>query len=379
MSSLVYSLYSRLRRVEPEKLWTYILTTIVVLIFYAAALQLHFSAPRFDVEKFAEIDFTKFQPPKPVAGGRTERPKTRLENTAVENNTMPANMAPNELPQIDLQTLEALTQVVDPAPQDLALVQRTAALPSAVKISAVQVGTALLPGLDAPIVQSRPGGLAVLGAPSNVFNPKLQAPKDGYGGKLSHEGYSAGRANPITLEPKAGYSTGRVVPIVNDRKAEDTGPQKVVVKGAGETDWKSRDLRKLFHELLEWMRKNPYDFPPALRQYMRFRAGDVTSRVAIATTEAEYELFMLCNESSEDFGLLLVSAGDSAQAICLRDTGFRQQSFYLSKGIAGRNESAAVGSVSMLEARPTFQETSKFYKIFLSWWDKTNAGGVKKS
>jgi hypothetical protein len=128
------------------------------------------------------------------------------------------------------------------------------------------------------------------------------------------------------------------------------------------------------------MEGNPYEFPPALKHYMHFKKGDVTARVAISTLEEDYELFMLCNEASEDFGLLLVAAGDSTQAICLRDTGFRQQSFYLSKGIASRNESAAVGSVSMLEQRPTLQETSKFYNIFLSWWDKTNkAGGQKKS
>jgi len=377
MSSLAYNLYSRFRRLEPEKLWTYILTTVLVSGIYASVLQLHFSAPRFDVEKFAEIDFTKFEPPQPIAPGSKSRPKARVENLRAENSMTPANIAPNELPQIDVKTLEALTQVVDQTPKDLALVQRTAALPTAVKMSDVHIGASLLP-LNAPVVQSRSGGLAVFGAPSNVFNPKLEAPKNGYGGNLDHAGYSSGRAAPTLNEPKSGYTTGRTVPIVADRKAEDAGPEKVVLKGAGEKDWKSRDLKKLFHELLEWMRKNPHEFPPALRQYMRVKPGDVTSRVAIAANADEYELYLLCNEASEDFGLLLVAAGDSTPAICLRDTGFRKQSFYLSKGIAGRNESAAVGSVSMLEQRPTYQETSRFYNIFLSWWDKTKAGGAKK-
>jgi hypothetical protein len=127
------------------------------------------------------------------------------------------------------------------------------------------------------------------------------------------------------------------------------------------------------------MEENRYEFPPALKHYMRFKNGDVTARVAILTLENEYELFMLCNETSEDFGLLLVAAGDSSQAICLRDTGFRKQSFYLSQGVASRNENHDVASVSMLEQRPTLQETSKFYGIFLSWWDKTNAGDQKRS
>ncbi len=379
MSSLAYNLYSRFQRIEPEKLWTYILTTVLVVAIYAGVLQLHFAAPRFAVEKFAEIDFTKFEPLQPIALGSKSRPKARIENLRVENSMMPANVAPNELPQIDVKTLEALTQVVDQTPNDLALVQRTAALPNAVKMSEAQIGAAVMPLLNAPVVQKSASGLAVFGTPSNVYNPRLDTPRKGYGGQVSQEGYSAGRVAATLNDPKSGYATGRTVPIVADRKTEETGPEKVVLKGAGENDWKSRDLRKLFHELLEWMHKNPHEFPPALRQYMRVKPGDVTSHVAITANADEYELFLLCNAASEDFGLLLVAAGDSTQAICLRDTGFRKQSFYLSKGIASRNEAAAIGSVSMLEQRPTFQETSKFYNIFLSWWDKTKAGGLKKS
>lgn len=379
MSSLAYSLYSRLRRVEPEKLWTYILTSAFLVVIYAFLLQVHFSPSQFDVEKFAEIDFTKFEPPQPITPGGMNRPKAKIENLRVENSTTPTMVAPNELPQIDVKTLEALTQVADHTLKDLALVQRTAALPTAVKMSEAQIGTAAMPLVSAPVVQKSAGGLAVFGTPSNVFNPKLDTPHNGYGGQVSNDGYSTGRTAVTINDPKTDYATGHTVPIVADRKAAVAGPEKIVLKGAGESDWKSRDLKKLFTELLEWMRKNPYDFPPALRHYMRFKSGDVTSRVAIATTETDYELFLLCNEASEDFGLLLVATGDSTQAICLRDSGFRQQSFYLSKGIAGRNEIAAVGSVSMLEARPTLQETSRFYKIFLSWWDKTKAGGLKKS
>jgi hypothetical protein len=366
MSSLVYSVYGRLRQVEPEKLWTYVLTTILVLALYTSVLQVTFTEPRFDVEKFAEIDFTKFQPPKPVTHGREDKPKEKVSKV-IEETVAPTNAAPHELPQIDLTTLETLAQVVDNSPKDLAMLQRTAALPSALEIQAINAGTTMMPALNAPVVQTRPHGLPVLGAPSNVFTPKLETPKKGYGG---------------SRPSGEGYSTGRPVTIPNGHKKDGhTNTIKIEVKDDpyGEKNWHTRDLKKLFHELLEWMRNHPYDLPPALKQYMRYKNGDVTSRVGILTAETEYELFMLCNEASEDFGLLLVAAGDSTQAICLRDTGFRKQSFYLSKGIAGRNESAAVGSVSMLEQRPTRQETSKFYNIFLSWWDTTKAGGQKKT
>jgi len=222
------------------------------------------------------------------------------------------------------------------------------------------------------------GEVLYASATGSGFSPTLQAAGSGLGGKLG-DGYGTGRATSLPGEghgKNGNDGTGR--PTI-DRPTERSHPNRIPLKNVGENDWKSRDLKRLFHELFEWMESNRYEFPPALKHYMRFKGSDVTSRVGITTQENRYELFLLCNKISEDFGLLLVAAGDSSQAICLRDTGFRKQSFYLSKGIASRNESAAIGSVSMLEQRPTLQETSRFYNIFLSWWDKTKTGGAKKS
>lgn len=213
----------------------------------------------------------------------------------------------------------------------------------------------------------------------NGFSTTIQAAGGGWGSGKLGDGYGSGRATSLSGDGDGGNGNGRPGEPPIDREAKPGHPNRIPLKNIGENDWKSRDLKKLFHELFEWMETNRYEFPPALKYYMRFKDSDVTSRVGITTQENRYELFLLCNKSSEDFGLLLVAAGDSSQAICLRDTGFRKQSFYLSKGIASRNESAAIGSVSMLEQRPTLQETSRFYNIFLSWWDKTKADGVKKS
>jgi hypothetical protein len=229
---------------------------------------------------------------------------------------------------------------------------------------------------------STPGGQGRVLYASTIgegFNPSFQAAGGGLGSGKPASGYRTARTGSLPEGGDAGNRNSRSGRTAINHQAEPSYPDRIPLKNVGENDWKNRDLKKLFYELFEWMETNRHDFPPALKHYMRFKDGDVTSRVEIATVENHYELFLLCNKSSEDFGLLLVAAGDSAQAICLRDTGFRKQSLYLSKGIAGRNESAAIGSVSMLEQRPTFQETSRFYNIFLSWWDKTKAGDAKKS
>jgi len=252
------------------------------------------------------------------------------------------------------------------------------------KIDLASVGGENGAFLPSSSTQGEQGRVLYASTTGDGFNPTLQAAGGGLGGGTTGggttgNGYRTGRTGSLPGGGNGGSGNGGPGRSAIDRQAEPGHPDRIPLKNVGENDWKSRDLKKLFHELLEWMEANRHEFPPALKHYMRFKNGDVTSRVGITTLENHYELFLLCNKTSEDFGLLLVAAGDSSQAICLRDTGFRKQSFYLSKGIAGRNESAAIGSVSMLEQRPTFQETSKFYNIFLSWWDKTKAGGAKKS
>ncbi|MGH7452960.1 MAG: hypothetical protein ACRENG_16545 [bacterium] len=186
--------------------------------------------------------------------------------------------------------------------------------------------------------------------------PNLAASSGGRSGGPSGGGYSSGRAGAIT-----------------GKKVVNSKAEKITTKNFGEADLK-RDLRQIFQELATWMQSNRYEFTPVLKSYMHYKPGDVTSRVGIEVGTTAYDLFMLCNEASEDFGLLLVVAGDSAQATCLRDTGFRQQSFFLSKGIAGRDEENEVNTISMLEERPTRQETDRFYNIFLSWWKMNKTG-----
>ncbi len=211
-------------------------------------------------------------------------------------------------------------------------------------------GSVAVPTLKLPQGTGEGNGLSV--------GPRLSASSGGRGSVRGGGGYSSGRSGPIA-----------------GQKAVNSKAEKITTKNFGEADMK-RDLRQIFLELATWMQSNRYEFTPALKSYMRYKPGDVTSRVGIEVGPTVYDLFMLCNEASEDFGLLLVVAGDSAQATCLRDTGFRQQSFFLSKGIAGRDEAREVNTISMMEERPTKQETDRFYDIFLSWW-KMNKTGVQ--
>ncbi len=282
MSSLVYSLRARLRRVDQEKLWTYIVTAVLVLVIYIVVRQLTFPEPQFDVAKFAEIDFTKFQPPKP----EVKKENTPKEQAKTEQAPDPTNTTP-EMPQVDLTTLEDLAKMIDQTPKDLSALSRMAAATQSLTMPELNVGS-VKPIFDAPVIQNRPGNIAVQGTRSNVFNPKLEASRAGIG-SVPGNSYTTGRAGPIT-----------------GKKAVSTKAEKVPVKNFGEADFKN-NLREVFQQLARWMRDNPYDFTPALKSGMRYKPSDLTSKVTIDANATTYELFMLCNEASEDFGLLLVT------------------------------------------------------------------------
>ncbi|RIK73065.1 hypothetical protein DCC62_18210 [candidate division KSB1 bacterium] len=347
MSSLVYSLRGRWRRMEPEKLWTYALTTIFIAIVYIFLLQVRLSEPRFDVEKFREIDFSRFDPPKPktIAAAKKTPTVTPKEPTARRS-------APADVEEIDLSNLEDFTKLPQIMPEDLSALSRIAAVPQSVALPDVSIGTTTLPPVNAPVVANVKDGLPVVGAPSNVYNPNLTAAKVGYGGVPAGTNYSTGRAGQIS-----------------ERKPAVTAAEKITVQSF-ERKRQEIDFDKLFRELLEWLKANQSELSPSVKQYMRYRHGDITAKVAISTDKMDYDLFFLCNEASQDVGLLMVEVSDSSTAIMLRDTGFQKKSFILSKGMAGRGEETKVNSLSMLASNPTISETSKFYDIFLSWWEK---------
>ncbi|NUO82010.1 hypothetical protein HUU05_18200 [candidate division KSB1 bacterium] len=355
MSSLAYSLRVRFRRIEPEKLWTYIITSVILLAIYIYLGTLHWEEPRFDVEKIAEIDFKKYEPPKPKAERKivekpTEIPKENLE--VVPNQ-------PVDFEQIDMSKLTELTKTTQMMQEDFSVLNRIASSPNA--LPEVNVGVTNLPKFDVPVVASTASdAIPVAGAASNVYNPSLKSAKVGYGGV----------GGPA-------YSTGKLGPAA-DRTQSGTVTNKVTVKDF-EKARESIDFNQLFRELIEWMKANQHPLPEVLKHYMRHRSGDLTSKVTIEVPPSVYELFLLANEQSQDIGLLLVLKSDNSQAILLRDTGFRKKSFSLHEGVAGlEDESKSVISLSMSEENPSKEETSRFYNIFLSWWDKNKPQSAKQ-
>jgi hypothetical protein len=208
-----------------------------------------------------------------------------------------------------------------------------------------------------------PAGIGVpssSGAYGQSYTPGLQAARIGYSGPGgAGTGYSP-------------YSSGRErapAPVSQSKptKKFTNPPEKVEVK---EKDLSGIELDKVFQELVGWLLAHQSELSETVKKCLRHKQGDITATVSITVGATPYDLFFLCNDKSQDIGILLVEHGESANATLLRDTGFRKKSFYLSKGVATRDEDNSVVSTSMLETGPSEAETSRFYDIFLSWWEE---------
>jgi hypothetical protein len=395
MSSLVYnSIRNHLLQVEAEKWWTAILTGLFV---FAGFLTLRFTTlpePRFKTEAFAEIDFTKFiAPDRPLP-----KPKPLPSKAEKESNPEPQPTAPMLASQPELNVFEVLENplVITPPPPEseplspenlsfargkIDLARRTldvignmegpnvlqsaavtplqsrSALPNAIRLPEVRVATGWQLTDEMPATPHRPNHLPPNGVAGGTPQPKINISR---GALRSNREAGPAHRPAITERP--------VVETVNQDNEKIA--QKIDVKNF------SNDLKKilnaLFVKLKDWLKQRHKDLSPAVKHFMHYKPGDLTTSVLIDADGQVYELFIRCNEVSEEVAILMAEAGENGEAIYLRDVGFKQQSHYLGIGTIGRSAEGNVFTISMREETPTKEQTMRFYNIFLSWWDANN-------
>ncbi len=295
----------------------------------------------------------------------------------------PINTPENYVPMVAIERLKEIAQLGRPSTPGLAPPQRITSSLQASALPELDIGSIILADKNAPDYQNPTGvGLPTASSSGSAtgYTADLAATKVGYGGGgggtrggtgtgggsggSGGYGEDPGRGG-VGSGPGLGNGSGTGLKPAVERKGEAAGTNKVEVK---EKNLETVDLNRVFLELIEWLKSNHSELSPVLKHYLRYRPGDLTANVSLTTAPVNYDLYILCNEFSQDIGILMVEE-HSGNAIMLRDTGFRKKSFYLSKGRASRDEDRIVSSLTMLENSPTREETSQFYNIFLSWWD----------
>jgi len=385
MSSLRYNLRNQFEEIRAEVWWTGLLTIFFVTASYFALRYTALPTVHFNTEQFSEIDFAKYLAPEPPMTRPKPAPR---EKTSAE--AEPAPTAPIQSADVNLTLIDALTQPLVIAPPtsplqdsktiesirfeagkiDLAqprieivgnvsghnVLQSTAAppvqakpaLPKAIQLPQVRVTRGDQLAENLPPIQHHPTGLKGGGAPSKMWQPAMAiSPKSGGLAKS----VAAGR--PLTPDQ----------PTRLNEDTQEKAAQKIEVKNFANVDLK-KIFKVLFIKLADWLKQSQKELSPAVKHFMSYKPGDLTTVELIDTHDQVYELFIRCNEQSEEVGILMAQTGENGEAIYLRDVGFKQQSHYLGIGQVGRNEYGEVFTVSMREETPAASRPPGFTTFF---------------
>jgi len=392
MSTLRYNLRNQLEEIRAEVWWTGLLTIFFVTASYFALRYTALPAVHFNTEQFSEIDFAKYLAPEPPMTRPKPAPREKTSAQAE-----PAPTAPIQAADVNLTLIDALSQPLVIAPPtsplqdnktiesirfeagkiDLAqprieivgnvsghnVLQSTAApplrtkpaLPKAIQLPQVRVTTGEQLTENLPPILHRSTGLKGGGVPGRILQPAMAISPTSGGAAKNLAG-----SRPMPAEQ----------PTRLNEQTQEKIAQKIEVKKFANVDLK-KIFKVLFIKLADWLKQSQKELSPAVKHFMSYKPGDLTTVVLIDTHDQVYELFIRCNEQSEEVGILMAQTGENGEAIYLRDVGFKQQSHYLGIGQVGRNEYGEVFTVSMREETPSREQTTRFYNIFLSWW-KTN-------
>lgn len=330
-----------------ERTLTFAITTLLFVGLYFLLNQWALPDTRLQTEDFETIEFEKFIPPPP------KPPEVQKPKEETPTKLDPAAQAPQQPALFDFKLFEQLDELVAPPQKELVEITQTKVDLTSFQIPKIDLQNQQFvehaPQVrndfgDIPIEASKPDAMPQ--ANIDVKNAKTSF------WPLGGEGKKVGTVN------------------VAGKQQVEEKVTKIEPKQMSQAEIDKR-LNELFMKLLQWLKANHVELSPTMQKYLNYKAGDLTSRVQVQVQGELFQLILICNEISQDIGILLVRESDN-EVIYLRDSGFRRESHYLSKGVALRDAHKQVLSVSTSEEAPTREETGKFYGIFLSWWESRN-------
>ena len=127
------------------------------------------------------------------------------------------------------------------------------------------------------------------------------------------------------------------------------------------------DFAAIYKPLVEWMKLHPAELPDVVNRFMTYQLGDLTSWVNFSIENREFEMFLLCIESTYEVRLALIEQLDVTYLI---DQGFRKKSNFLRVGAINRLENNEILKFGTNLRPPSDRRAEEFYQLFLSWWEE---------
>ena len=127
--------------------------------------------------------------------------------------------------------------------------------------------------------------------------------------------------------------------------------------------------------IMEWMRLNGSRLPPGIRRHVGQREGDLTARAMAAHEGSSYEVFLLTRVPVREIHVVLVRGEETYYLI---DRSFQREGRSFRTGFARRASGIIQGVVSEEQAASS-HEASRFYDVFLAWWDNEKTSTMTRA
>ncbi len=193
--------------------------------------------------------------------------------------------------------------------------------------------------------------------PSILVEPKAVGPTVSINDNMTSQ-KNVGRRQIYPGPGKSGIATDKIIP--------EAGVVQIPLISREKVN-KRPDISVIIDQLMEWMKKHPYEFNHVVKSFMMFEKNDLTSRVAFQSKDRFFELYLLYKSKTREIRICLI---EGEQSTMLIDSGFKRQSNYLRTGSITRMDGNSIFSFSTTQYPASEKKTSEFYQFFLSWWEQ---------
>jgi len=349
-------------KTNTDKVVAAFVTTFLMMVLYFGMHWTNLPELREKTESYDEINWTRFKPkPRAIVDAPTPKPAPPPKPMKIERPPQPAPK-PTTVEKADLSSLKNVKLESLANPRDN--IQQRGNTKHSGQPSKREVKIDLKSSSTLAGSLPAQAGKTLLGDSSTRL--KLPNQRGNNGSNSNSTSLALGSSTELEGSGKTSY----------DGNAASLGaPASKSVEGKGVqvamrdlTDFGSgySDLSPIYHELIEWMKRNPAGFPDVVKRFMEGAPGDLTSKVNFQIGGRRFQMLLLCKEKLFEVRICLLEGNESTYLI---DRGFKEKSSFLRFGGVNRDGAGNILAFETVREAASNARTRQFYQIFLSWWD----------
>jgi hypothetical protein len=340
------------------------LTLVIMFVTFLFMQWLALPEMKDKTDTYEEINWTRFKPKPPTITPVPDVVPTPVKpETPVKLADVPKPAAkpkpkpkPQTIAKVDLSTLDVFKK------QNLTPATPVLENPSRETPKADQSAS------NTRIDLQKSSVLAGMNTLLSDKSAKLKLPRSGAPGRSTSTAaprIAAASGQEVALGRKAEVSAAKTLGAPQTRQVT-AGAVDIDMVTMGDLGPDFNDLSPIYYALIEWMKRNPAQFPGVIERFMEKSPGDLTSKVSFQADGRQFELYLLAKEAIAEVRISLLEGNESTYLI---DRGLQENSRFLRIGSVNRTPTGSILSFGTVRKEASDQRASQFYQIFLSWWD----------